>query len=107
MSSASVAVVSAMIITLVVPLAVLYAGKVLSVRFSAYKKFFGAGLIAVSLLEIVGFFQFSITINDVTYLIPQHLKIIILVQGFITLLVGLATFYSKPPKTMTAIQKMQ
>jgi len=107
MSSASVAVVSAMIITLVVPLAILYAGKFLSVRFSAYKKFFGAGLITVGLLEIVGFFQFSITINDVTYLIPQHLKIIILVQGFMTLLVGLATFYSKPPKTMTAIQKMQ
>jgi hypothetical protein len=106
MAPASVAVVSAMIITLVVPLVILYAGKVLSVRYSAYKKFFGAGLIAVGLLEIVGFFQFSITINDVTYLIPQHLKIIVLVQGFMTLLVGLLTFYSKPPKTIEPLQKV-
>jgi hypothetical protein len=106
MSSASVAIVSAMIITLVVPLAILYAGKVLSVRYSAYKKFFGAGLIAVGLLEIVGFFQFSITIYDVTYLIPKHLKIIVLVQGFMTLLVGLLIFYSKPPKTIEPLQKV-
>jgi hypothetical protein len=106
LAPASLPVVSAMLITLVVPLAILYAGKVLSVRYSTYKKVFAAGLIAVGLLEIVGFFQFSITINEVVYLIQQHLKIIILVQGFMTLLVGLLTFYSKTPKTIDTFQKV-
>jgi hypothetical protein len=106
MSPPSLPAVSAIIITLIVPLAILYAGKILSLRYSAYKKVFGAGLIIIGLLEIVGFFQFHVTINGVTYLIPQHLKIILLVQGFMTLLVGLATFYSKP-KAMPALQKIK
>jgi hypothetical protein len=106
LAPASFPLVSSMLIALVVPLAILYAGKVLSVRYSAYKKVFGAGLIFVGLLEIVGFFQFSITINGIVYLISQHLKIIILVQGLMTLLVGLLTFYSKPPKTIDAFQKV-
>jgi hypothetical protein len=106
LAPASLPVVSAMLITLVVPLAILCAGKVLSVRYSTYKKVFAAGLIAVGLLEIVGFFQFSITINGVVYLIPQHLKIIILVQGFMTLLAGLLAFYSKTPKTIDTLQKV-
>jgi hypothetical protein len=106
LAPASLPVVSAMLITLVVPLAILYAGKVLSVRYSTYKKVFAVGLIAVGLLEIVGFFQFSITINEVVYLIQQHLKIIILVQGFMTLLAGLLAFYSKTPKTIDTLQKV-
>ena len=51
LAPASLPVVSAMLITLVVPLAILYAGKVFSVRYSTYKKFFAAGLVAVGLLE--------------------------------------------------------
>jgi len=103
----SLPISSAMIVTLTVPLAILYAGKGLSVRYSTCKKVFGIGLIAIGLLEIMGFFQFHITINDITYIIPQPTKIIILVQGFMTLLVGLATFYSKPPKTIANIQKIK
>ena len=106
MSLESFPVVPSMMVTLIAPLAILYAGKALSVKYSAYKKIFGFCLIVMGLLEIVGFFQFHITINDITYIIPQHPKIIMLVQGFMTLLIGLDTFYSKP-KPMPALQKIK
>ena len=106
MSPPSLPILTSMMVTLIVPLAILYAGKTLSVKYSSYKKIFGFGLIAVGLLEIVGFFQFHITINDITYIIPQHLKLIMLVQGFMALLIGLSTFYSKP-KTIPALQNIK
>jgi len=106
MSPPSLPILTSMMVTLIVPLAILYAGKTLSVKYSAYKKIFGFCLIVMGLLEIVGFFQFHITINDITYIIPQHPKIIMLVQGFMTLLIGLDTFYSKP-KPMPALQKIK
>lgn len=106
MAPPSLPIVTAMLITTVVPLAILYAGRTLSLMYSDYKKIFGAGLIIIGLLEIVGFFQFHITISGVTYIIPQPTKIIILVQGFMTLIVGLLTFYSKP-KPIPALEKIK
>ena len=57
------------------------------------------------MLEMIGFYMFSITINDTVYLMPYEARIIIFLQGILTSLAGLATVISAKPRKTKDIRK--
>jgi hypothetical protein len=57
------------------------------------------------MLEMLGFYMFSITINEIAYLMPYEARIIIFLQGLLTSLAGLATVISAKPGKTKGIQK--
>ena len=82
-----------------IPLVILLVGILLSVKFSAYRKPIGAGLITVGILEILPFVLFYLGLNDVSYLMPSTPLSIIFIEGCITLVCGIViVFLSKPKK---------
>ena len=98
---------SAILIALIVPLAILIVSVILSLKRSVYRKTIGRAIAVIGVLEMVGFFMFSITLGYTVYQIPYEARVIIFLQGLSTVLGGLLTFSSsKPKKTKEAIRKI-
>jgi hypothetical protein len=101
MSQPAVSIVSTVLITSILPLGILFVAATLSVKFFSKRKSIGTVLAIIGVLEMLGFFMFSITLEGVSYLIPFSPRVIMLVQGAITLFGGLVTlFYAKPKKQL-------
>jgi hypothetical protein len=92
-----------------VPLVILLTSVALSVKYVAHRKTIGLALAIIGLLEMVGFFMFSVTLGYISYRISYLPRQIILLQGFITLSGGVVTvFYAKPKKIIkTPTEKIE
>ena len=99
MSQPVFSVDSAVLIAIIVPVVILLTSLVLSLKYVAHRKTIGLALAIIGLLEMVGFFMFSVTLGYISYRISYLPRQIILLQGFITLSGGVVTvFYAKPKK---------
>jgi hypothetical protein len=98
----TISIVSALFITSVLPLVILLIFTGLSLKYAAKRKSIGSVAALVGILEILGFFTLSLTIEEVTYRTPFSPRIIRVMQGTITLIGGLVILlYTKSKKIIT------
>jgi hypothetical protein len=97
---------SAILIALIVPIAILIVSAILSMKRSVYRRNIGRAVAIIGVLEMVGFFMFSITLGYIVYRIPYEARVIIFLQGLSTVLGGLLTFSSSKPKKTKDIRKI-
>lgn len=93
MAQPSLSLVSALLITSILPLAILLIATELSLKYPSKRKSIGTVVAIIGILEIMGFFMLSLTIEGVTYRIPFSPRIIMVMQGSITLIGGLVMLY--------------
>ena len=99
MLKAVISIVSALLITSILPLVILLIFTGLSLKYASKRKSIGSVAALIGILEILGFFTLSLTIEEVTYRIPFSPRIIMVMQGTLTLIGGLAIlFYAKSKK---------
>jgi hypothetical protein len=98
----TISIVSALLITSILPLVILLIATELSLKFPSQRKSIGTATSVISVLEILGFFTLSLTIEEVTYRTPFSPRIIMVMQGTITLIGGLVILlYAKSKKIIT------
>jgi hypothetical protein len=88
----------AILIVLAVPLIILAVSVLLSLKCHVCRRTVGITIAVIGMLEMVGFFMFSITLNYIVYQIPYITRIIILIQGVMTFFGGIITLVSAQPK---------
>jgi hypothetical protein len=81
-----------------IPIVILLVGILLSVKYFAYRKPIGVGLITIGILEILPFFIFYLVLNDLSHGIPFTPLSIIFIEGCITLVVGVVILFFTKPK---------
>jgi hypothetical protein len=92
----SVSLVSALLVTSILPLVILFVAVAISLKLPSHRKSIGTSVAVIGILEMLGFFMLSLTIEEVIYRIPFSPRIIMLMQGSITLIGGLVIlFYAK------------
>jgi hypothetical protein len=89
----AVSMVSAMLIVSILPLVSLFVAVALSLKYPLKRKGIGTSVAVIGVLEMLGFFMLSFTIEEVTYRIPFSPRIIMLMQGSITLIGGLVMLF--------------
>ena len=95
----AVSMVSALLVASILPLVILLVATELSLKFPLQRKNIGTVLAVIGVLEMLGFFMLSITIEEVIYRVPFSPRIIMVMQGSITLIGGLVMlFYAKPKR---------
>jgi hypothetical protein len=95
----TISIVSALLTTSILPLVILLIATELSVKYPSQRKSIGTATSVIGVLEVLGFFMLSITIEEVIYRIPFSPRIIMVMQGTITLIGGLVIlFYAKTKK---------
>lgn len=96
MAQPEISIASTLIITSILPVLILLIATQLSLKYSSKRKSIGTVVAVIGVLEMIGFFMLSFTIEGVTYRVPFSPRIIMLMQGSITLIGGLAIlFYAK------------
>jgi hypothetical protein len=99
MSQPAFSIISASLITIVLPLSILLVAVALSMKLPSHRKSIGTSVAVIGVLELSGFFMLSVTIEEVIYRIPFSPRAIMLMQGSITLIGGLVMlFYAKSKK---------
>ena len=99
MAQPAVSIVTALLITSILPLVILLIATELSLKFPSQRKSIGTTTSVIGVLEILGFFMLSITIEEVIYIVPFSPRIIMLMQGTLTLVGGLVIlFYARSKK---------
>ena len=99
MAQPAVSIVTALLITSILPLVILLIATELSLKFPSQRKRIGTATSVIGVLEILGFFMLSITIEEVVYRIPFSPRIIMVMQGTLTLVGGLVIlFFSRIKK---------
>ena len=99
MAQPAVSIVTALLITSILPLVILLIATELSLKFPSQRKSIGTTTSVIGVLEILGFFMLSITIEEVVYRIPFSPRIIMVMQGTLTLVGGLVIlFFSRIKK---------
>jgi hypothetical protein len=99
MAQPTISIVSALLLTSILPLVILLIATELSLKYESKRKSIGTAAALIGVLEMLGFFMLAITIEEVTYRIPFSPRIIMLIQGSITLIGGLVIlFYAKSKK---------
>ena len=102
MAQPTISIVSALLITSILPLVILLIAAELSLKFPSLRKRIGTATSVIGVLELLGFFTLSLTIEEVTYRIPFSPRIIMVMQGTLTLIGGLVIlFYAKTKKIVT------
>ena len=97
----------AYIVTLIVPLVILITCVFLAVKYITHRKIIGTSLALIGVFEIIAHLQVTATLNGISYQIPYIPRLILLLQGFLTIIGGLATIhYAKPKKTQRDLQKI-
>ena len=81
---------SAILIALIVPLAIILSSVVLSVFCHVCRRTIGKAVAMVGVIEMMGFIMFFLSM-------PFEARVIIFLQGFITVFSGLAVFVSAKP----------
>jgi hypothetical protein len=98
----TISIVSALLITSILPIVILLIATELSLKHPSQRKNIGTVLATIGVLELLGLFTLSITIEEVIYRIPFSPRIIMVMQGTITLIGGLVIlFYAKSKKIVT------
>ena len=105
MAQPAISTVSAILITSILPLVIFFVATELSLKYPSKRKTIGTVLAIIGVLEILGFFMLSFTIEGVTYRIPFSPRIIMLMQGSITLTGGLVILYYTKPKRIDYLEK--
>lgn len=77
----------------------------LSLKYPLKRKSIGTVLAVIGVLEMLGFFMLSFTIDGVAYRIPFSPRIIMVMQGSITLTGGLVILYYSKPKIPRDLKK--
>ena len=101
----SISLVSSMLVTSILPLVILLIATELSLKFPSQRKSIGTATAAIGVLEILGFFMLSITIEEVIYRVPFSPRIIMVMQGSITMIGGLVILYYAKPKRISYLEK--
>lgn len=105
MAQPEISTVSALLITATLPLIILVIATELSLKYPLKRKSIGTVLAVIGVLEMLGFFMLSFTVNGVAYRIPFSPRIIMVMQGSITLTGGLAILYYSKPKRISHLKK--
>jgi hypothetical protein len=87
-----------MLIAISVPVVILMISLILSLKCFVCRKTIGKAVALIGILEMIGFFMFTITIGNTEYIVPYEARMIIFLQGFLTILSGVATSVSAKPK---------
>lgn len=77
----------------------------LSLKYPLKRKSIGTVLAVIGVLEMLGFFMLSFTIDGIAYRIPFSPRIIMVMQGSITLTGGLAILFYSKPKSISHLNK--
>jgi glucose uptake protein GlcU len=97
MSQPAFSIISASLITIVLPLSILLVAAALSVKYFSKRKRIGTVLAIIGVLEMLGYFMLYFTFEGVSYRIPFSPREIMLIQGIITLYGGIVILlYAKP-----------
>ena len=105
MAQPTISIVSALLITSILPLVILLIATELSLKHPSQRKNIGTVLAIIGVLELLGFFMLSLSIDGVAYRIPFSPRIIMVMQGSITLTGGLAILYYSQPKRISLLEK--
>ena len=97
----------AYLVTLIVPLVILITCAFLALKYVTHRRSIGASLALIGAFEIIAHLQVTATLSGISYQIPYIPRLILLLQGFLTIIGGLATIhYAKPKKTQRDLQKI-
>jgi hypothetical protein len=77
----------------------------LSLKYPLKRKNIGTVLAIIGILEVLGFFMLSFTFEGVTYRIPFSPRLIMVMQGSITLTGGLVILYYAKPQRINNTEK--
>jgi hypothetical protein len=89
---------SAVMIAVMVPLVILIISLVLSLKCFVCRRTIGKAVAIIGILEMMSFFMFSISLDYIVYQVPYEARLIISLQGLLTILGGLVTLVSAKPK---------
>jgi predicted membrane protein len=101
----TISIVSTLLITAILPLIILLMATELSLKYPLKRKNIGTVLAIIGILEVLGFFMLSFTFEGVTYRIPFSPRLIMVMQGSITLTGGLVILYYAKPQRINNTEK--
>lgn len=105
MAQPTISIVSTLLITAILPLIILLMATDLSLKYPLKRKNIGTVLAIIGVLEVIGFFMLSFTFEGVTYRIPFSPRLIMVMQGSITLTGGLVILYYAKPQRINNMEK--
>mgnify|MGYP006958016989 CR=1 FL=1 len=98
---------TAIMVAVIIPVAILLVSLFLSLLCFVCRRTIGKTIAIIGFLEMMGFFLFTITINYIEYQVPFESRMVIVLQGLLTILAGAVTVVSaKPNKKQKDLQKI-